>query len=174
MTKRKTADQTQDIATTDAGIASLTGAEGTSPTLREPGDDSAREQAAESNKSSWSPRTTIAVPLTEEAKRDHTKGEVARYIDGYNYEGVGVRIDSPDPAFRPSEDVKAALKEEHPRRDSMRWNKKDFHKKVTGKRQDGSERNPVAERLDSEGRFEDMVQRRREEIDKASGGKTPF
>ena len=75
---------------------------------------------------------------------------------------------------RPSEDVKGALKEEHPRRESMRWNKKHFHKKVSGKRPDGSERSPVAERLDAEGRFEEMVLRRREEIDKASGGKTPF
>src|SRR5579884_3580766 len=167
-TKRKTADQAQDNApaedetvnpTAEASTAnpavqaaSPLGTDGNPSTQREPGDDTT-EKAAGPQKSSWAPRTTIAVPLTEEAKRDHTKGEVARYVDGYNYEGVGVRIDSPDPTFRPSEDVKAALKEEHPYRESMRWNKKDFHKKVSGKRPDGSERSPVAERLDSEGRF---------------------
>jgi hypothetical protein len=172
-TKRKTAEQTQDNPLTEEEAVNPAAQPPTAASQREPGDDAAADQAAEQKKSSWAPRTTIAVPLTEEAKRDHTKGEVARYIDGYNYEGVGARIDSPDPAFRPSEEVKAALKEEHSYRDSMRWNKKDFHKKVTGKRQDGSERRPVAERLDAEERFEDMVQRRRAEIDKADG-KDPF
>lgn len=214
-TKRKTADQAQDITTTDAGTATLPeqqpaanptaetaspaaaavsqkppagqesspplGSDGKHHTMHEPGDDTAVEQSAGQKKSSWAPRTTIAVPLTEEAKRDHTKGEVARYIDGYNYEGVGARIDSPDPDFRPSQDVKAALKEEHPYRESMRWNdrilhndKKTFQKKVTGKRPDGSERSPVGERLDGEGRFEEMVLRRRDEIEKAGGGRTPI
>ncbi|MGH7170116.1 MAG: hypothetical protein ACRELG_07560 [Gemmataceae bacterium] len=190
--KRKTAEQAQDhtpagdetihgtAETATAHQAAQTavppGTDGNPPAARrEPGDDSAAEAAAGQHKSSWAPRTTIAVPLTEEAKRDHTKGEVARYSDGYNYEGVGARIDSPDKDFRPSEDVKAALKEEHPYRESMRWNKKDFHKKVSGRRPDGSERSPVAERLDAEGRFEDMVLRRRDEIEKAGGGgKAPF
>jgi hypothetical protein len=179
MTKRKPAEQAQP-STSAAESAPPLGAEGTSPTPREPGVDSATETSSEQKKSNWAPRTTIAVPLTEEAKRDHTKGEVARYIDGYN-SGVGARIDSPDPDFRPSEEVKEPLKEEHAYRESMRWNdkivhndKKTFHKKVTGKRADGSERSPVGERLDSEGRFEEMVERRREEIDKASGGKVPF
>jgi hypothetical protein len=58
-------------------------AEGTPPTSREPGDDAATEPSPEQRKAGWAPRATIAVPLTEEAKRDHTKGEVARYIDGY-------------------------------------------------------------------------------------------
>ncbi len=189
-TKRKIAEQAQDnISAEDETVhptaetsaansapqaTSPLGTDGKPSTQREPGDDSAAEQSAQQNKSSWAPRTTIAVSLTEEAKRDHTKGEVARYIDGYNYEGVGARIDSPDKEFRPSEDVKAALKEDHPRRDSMRWNKKDFHKKVSGKRPDGSERSPVAERLDAEDRFTEMVQRRREEIDKERGGKEYF
>lgn len=187
MTKRKTAEQEQDTAPAGdaiihntaaplqgqpaANTASPPDAEAKRLTVREPGDDSA---TAEQKKASWAPRTTIAVPLTEEAKRDQTKGEVARYIDGYNSGGVGARIDSPDTAFRPSEDVKGALKEEHPYRESMRWNKKDFHKKVVGKRKDGSERSPVAERLDAEERFEEMVERRRAENDKAGGGKAPF
>jgi hypothetical protein len=188
MAKRKAAEQAQQTTTADDEIVNLTaeppkpnpavdaapplGTEGKSPILREPGDDAAAEPSAEPRRSSWAPRTTIAIPLTEEAKRDHTKGEVARYIDGYNL-GVGARIDSPDPDFRPSEDVKAALKDEHPGRESMRWNKEAFHKKVIGQRKDGSERSPVAERLDAEERFEDMVQRRREEI-KNPGGKVPF
>jgi len=144
----------------------------------EPDDDSAVEPSDDQKKSSWAPRTTIAVPLTEEAKRDHTKGEVARYIDGYS-QGVGARIDSPDEEFRPSEDVKEALKEEHPKRESMRWtdrilhnDQKTFNKQVKGQRRDGSERNPVAERLDGEERFADMVLRRRDEIEKA-GVKMP-
>jgi hypothetical protein len=196
MTRRKTAEQTQSNTPADEGIPTLTeqppaanpaeeaapslGTDGNTPAMREPGDDSATELSAEQKKSSWAPRTTIAVPLTEEAKRDHTKGEVARYIDGYNA-GVGVRIDSPDTEFRPSEEVKAPLKEEHPYRDSMRWNQKilhnnqkTFHKEVAGQRRDGSERSPVAERLDAEERFEEMVQRRRAENDKTGGGKTPF
>jgi hypothetical protein len=111
--------------------------------------------------------------LTEEAKRDHAKGEVARYIDGYS-QGVGARIDSPDQEFRPSEQVKEPLKEQHPYRESMRWNKEQFHKKTIGRRRDGSERSPVAERLDAEERFEEMVQRRKNEIDKPSGGRDPF
>ena len=196
-TKRKTADQPQDNTPAGDETAYPTGetstahppAEAAAPpgtdsnpgAQREPGDDSAAEAAAGQKKSSWAPRTTIAVPLTEEAKRDHTKGEVARYIDGYS-QGVGARIDSPDQEFRPSEDVKEALKEEHPYRESMRWNdkilhndKKTFHKPVKGQRRDGSERSPVAERLDGEERFEDMVLRRRDEIDKAGGGgKTPI
>ena len=186
-TKRKIAEQVQDSTTTDAETTTLAGqapvansaadaatpTDGQQQTLREPGDDTAADRSAGQKKSRWAPRTTIAIPLTEEAKRDHTKGEVARYIDGYN-DGVGVRIDSPDKSFRPSEDVKAPLKEDHPHRDSMRWNKKDFHKKVAGTRPDGRERNPVAERLDGESRFEEMVQRRREEIEKADGGKTPL
>jgi hypothetical protein len=179
MTKRKTADQTPP-STSAAESTPPLGAEGTSPTLREPGVASAAEQAAEPNKSSWAARTTIAVPLTEEAKRDHTKGEVARYVDGYN-SGVGARIDSPDQDFRPSEEVKEPLKEEHPYRESMRWNdkilhndKKTFHKQVKGQRRDGSERSPVGERLDAEERFEEMVERRRNEIEKTDGGKVPF
>jgi hypothetical protein len=192
--KRKTAHQTaEQAADSTPAAAALTSpteaapptenpatlasqppsAEGKQPSLREPGDDAASEPSAEPRKASWAPRTTIAVPLTEEAKRDHTRGEVARYIDGYDT-GVGARIDSPDKEFRPSEEVKEPLKEEHPYRESMRWNKKDFHKKVIGQRPDGSERRPVAERLDAEERFEDMVQRRRAEIDKADSGKTPF
>ncbi|HTU90634.1 MAG TPA: hypothetical protein VMF69_11215 [Gemmataceae bacterium] len=188
-TKRKIAEQAQDNSTlasdeTAFGAASTQTASQAAQTaaplatadtptaLREPGAD---DPAAEHRKASWAPRTTIAVPLTQEAKRDHTKGEVARYIDGYNFEGVGARIDSPDQGFRPSEEVKEALKEEHPYRESMRWNKKHFHKKVSGKRPDGSDRSPVAERLDAEGRFEDMVLRRREEIEKPGGsGKAPF
>jgi hypothetical protein len=188
-TRRKTADQTQDstpaedetvqpttedsTANPAAQAASPLGTDGKPSTQREPGDDTAAQKATNQQKSSWAPRTTIAVPLTEEAKRDHTKGEVARYIDGYS-QGVGARIDSPDKDFRPSEDVKAPLKEEHPYRESMRWNKVNFHKKVIGKRRDGSERSPVGERLDAEERFEDMVQRRRSEIDKADGGKEYF
>jgi hypothetical protein len=156
-----------------AQTAAPLAAEGKPATLREPGDDTAVEPAAEQRKSSWAPRTTIAVPLTEEAKRDHTKGEVARYIDGYN-SGVGARIDSPDAAFRPSEEVKEPLKEEHPYRESMRWNKEQFHKKTIGERQDGRERSPVGERLDAEERFEEMVARRKNEIDKTGGGKVPF
>jgi len=184
-TKRKTAESAQDNMPADdetvnpTAEASMTtpatqatsplGTDGKPSSQREPGDDTAAEQSAQQRQSSWAPRTTIAVPLTEEAKRDHTKGEVARYIDGYTT-GVGARIDSPDKDFRPSEEVKGPLKEEHPYRESMRWNKENFHKKVIGKRRDGSERSPVGERLDAEERFEDMVQRRRDEIDKASGG----
>jgi hypothetical protein len=148
-------------------------AEGKPATLREPGDDTPPEQAAESRKASWAPRTVIAVPLTEEAKRDHTKGEVARYIDGYG-QGVGARIDSPDREFRPSEEVKGPLKEERPYRESMRWNKEQFHKKTIGRRRDGSERSPVGERLDAEERFEEMVERRKNEIGKAGGGRDSF
>ena len=140
------------------------------PPVREPGDDTASEPAA-AKKDNWKPWTDIAVPLTEEAKRDHTKGEVARHHEGYNYHGVGVRIDSPDESFRPSEYVKEPLKEAHPGRESMRWNREEFHKKVAGTRRDGSQRNPVAERLDAEDRFAEMVQRRREELDKADGGR---
>lgn len=168
--KRKTAEPAQDNTLNEDGAVNLAAQPSTAASQREPGDDTAADQVSGQKKSSWAPRTTIAVPLTEEAKRDHTKGEVARYIDGYNYEGVGARIDSPDPEFRPSEEVKAALKDEHRYRESMRWNKKDFHKKVTGKRKDGSERSPVAERLDAEERFEDMVQRRRAEIGTADDG----
>jgi hypothetical protein len=149
------------------------GAESPPPTSREPGDDSATEPSPKQRKAGWAPRTTIAVPLTEEAKRDHTKGEVARYIDGYG-QGVGARIDSPDSEFRPSEEVKEPLKEEHPYRESMRWNKKAFHKKVVGKHRDGSERSPVGERLDAEERFEEMVERRKNEINKADGGRDAF
>jgi hypothetical protein len=145
---------------------------------REHGDETATEQVAEQKKSSWQPRTTIAVPLTEEAKRDQTKGEVARHVDGYNSRGVGVRIDSPNDSYRPSDHVKEALKEQHPGRDALRWNtevfdKKAYRKRVIGRRKDGSERNPVAERLDTEDRFEEMVRRRKEEIDK-DGGRDPL
>lgn len=187
MAKRKTDTQAQSHLPADDELVNLTaeppkentaapitaplGTEGTPP-LREPGDDTSTEQAAESRKASWVSRTTIAVPLTEEAKRDHTKGEVARYSDGYS-QGVGVRIDSPDKEFRPSQEVTEPLKEEHPYRESMRWNKREFHKKTIGRRQDGSERSPVGERLDAEERFEDMVERRKQQIDKASGGRTP-
>lgn len=144
------------------------------PPVREPGDDTASEPPA-AKKGNYMPWTDIAVPLTEEAKRDHTKGEVARHREGYNYHGVGVRIDSPDESFRPSEYVKESLKEEHPGRESMRWNRQEFHKKVAGSRRDGSQRNPVAERLDAEDRFTDMVQRRREELEKAGGSEhDPF
>lgn len=179
MAKRKDATQAQPSTPAEESATPL-GEEGNSPTLREPGNDSATGQAAEPNKSSWAARTTIAVPLTEEAKRDHTKGEVARYVDGYN-SGVGARIDSPDQDFRPSEEVKEPLKEEHAYRESMRWNdrilhndKKTFHKPVKGQRRDGNERSPVGERLDAEERFEEMVERRRNEIEKTDGGKVPF
>jgi hypothetical protein len=171
MSKRKTAEHTQENPP-PADIAPPSAA-ATPATAREPGEETAAEQAAEQRKSNWAPRATIVVPLTEEAKRDLTKGEVARYIDGYS-QGVGVRIDSPDKEFRPSEAVKEPLKEEHPYRESMRWNKKEFHKKVVGKRRDGGERSPVGERLDAEERFEEMVERRKGEIDKAGGGKVPF
>lgn len=145
---------------------------------RDQGDYTATEPAAERKKSSWQPRTTIAVPLTEEAKRDHTKGEVARHVDGYNSRGVGVRIDSPDDSYRPSDYVKEPLKEEHQGRDALRWNtealdKRTHYKRVAGRRKGGSERNPVAERLDTEGRFEEMVRRRKEEIGK-DGGRDPL
>jgi hypothetical protein len=189
MAKRKTATQPHSDLPADDEIVHLTAeppkenpaadttppltAQSSSPAPRQPGDDTPPQQAAEPRKAGWAPRTTIAVPLTEEAKRDHTKGEVARYIDGYN-SGVGARIDSPDPAFRPSDEVKEPLKEEHPHRESMRWNKEQFHKKTIGKRQDGRERSPVGERLDAEERFEDMVERRKSEIGKTGGGKVPF
>ena len=145
---------------------------------REHGGETATQQAAERKKSSWQPRTTIAVPLTEEAKRDHTKGEVARHVDGYNSRGVGVRIDSPDDSYRPSDYVKEPLKEHHPGHDALRWNtevfdKKAYRKRVTGRRKGGPERDPVAERLDAEERFEEMVRRRKEEIGK-DGGRDPL
>lgn len=163
---------------TDRQAAAVDNTPAASQTAREQGDDTATEPAAEQKKSSWQPRTTIAVPLTEEAKRDHTKGEVARHVDGYNSRGVGVRIDSPNDSYRPSEYVKEALKEQHPDRDALRWDtqtfdRKAYRKRVTGRRKGGSERNPVAERLDTEGRFEEMVRRRKEEIGK-DGGRDPL
>ncbi len=180
MTKRKTADQAQDNTLTENEVVNPAASPPAAASQRQSGNDTAAEQAAAPNKSSWAARTTIAVPLTEEAKRDHTKGEVARYVDGYN-SGVGTRIDSPDQDFRPSEEVKEPLKEEHAYRESMRWNdkilhndKKTFHKQVKGQRRDGSERSPVGERLDAEERFEEMVERRRNEIEKTDGGKVPF
>jgi hypothetical protein len=182
MAKRKTAEKTQEIAPAGDEIGTLAATppketpaaeKAAQAPEREPGDDTTTEQAAGQKKSSWATRTTIAVPLTEEAKRDHTKGEVARYVDGYD-RGVGARIDSPDPDFRPSEAVKEALKEEHSNRESMRWNSKDFRKQTEGERKDGRQRNPIAERLDAEERFEEMVQRRRGELEKPSGGKTPL
>jgi hypothetical protein len=172
MSKRKTAEQTpENLPPADIAPPS---AAATPATSREPGEETESEQSAEQRKSSWAPRATIAVPLTEEAKRDRTRGEVARYIDGYS-QGVGARIDSPDQEFRPSPDVTEPLKEEHPYRESMRWNKEQFHKKTVGRRRDGSERSPVGERLDAEERFEEMVERRKGEIDKTGGGgKVPF
>ncbi len=181
--RRKTAAQSQGQAPAHPTVE-LAGTPETNPVpaaaaaSREPGDDTAAEASVGPRKSGWAARSTIAVPLTEEAKRDRTKGEVARYLDGYS-RGVGARIDSPDPQFRPSPDVTEPLKEEHPSREPMRWNKQVFageevfHKPVTGHGRGGKERNPVAERLDGEERFAEMVERRRGEIDKSGGGKTP-
>lgn len=163
--------KTEPIA--DSQAAAVDNTSVVSQPTGEPGDDTVTENAAEHQKSSWEPRSTISIPLTEEAKRDHTKGEVARHIDGYNSRGVGVRIDSQDDSYRPSDYVKEPLKEQHQGHDALRWNKEVFHKKVTGRRKDGSERNPVAERLDTEDRFEEMVRRRKEEIGK-DGGRDPL
>jgi hypothetical protein len=109
------------------------------------------------------PNTMIAVPLDEAATREAGKGEVARYFDDYNSGGVSTRIDSPDPEFRPSQRVNEPLKEEHEGRNKMRWQdkpqyggKKRWHKETRN--------HPVAERLDAEDRFEEMVRRRKEEI----------
>lgn len=131
------------------------------PQDREPGVESEEPKREPMN---WEPRTTIAVPLDEAAKADHTKGEVARYIDGYNA-GVDVRIDSPDNDFRPSQHVNEPLKEDRKGRNRFQWKKRAWHKHVKN--------NPVGERLDAESRFEEMVQRRKAEINPDSG-RDPF
>jgi hypothetical protein len=123
---------------------------------REPGDDSQSEQ--QTQKAGWQPWNSISIPLDEAAKRDHTKGEVARYTEGYNA-GVGMRIDSSDPNFIPSAQVNEPVKENHEGRQTPRWKNK-FGKKLWHKE---TKHNPVAERLDAEGRFEEMAKRRKEE-----------
>jgi hypothetical protein len=118
----------------------------------------------QTNNEAPKPRTVIAVPLDDTAKRKHQEGEVARYFDDGTLKGVSARIDSPDQDFRLSEHVTGPLKEDHERRNKMRWKdrpefqgKKRWHKNVRD--------NPVAERLDAEGRFEEMAKRRKDEIE---------
>ncbi len=100
------------------------------------------------------PRSTIAMPLGD--------GSVAHYTDEGNFQGVGISREHPDPNFRPSSHVLEPLKEEHQGVKKHRWDKpsKSWIKRNIGN-------NPVAERLDSEERFEEVVKRSREEIDKS-------
>jgi hypothetical protein len=57
--------------------------------------------------------------------------------------------------------VNEPLKEPHEGRNRMQWKDKTWHKEVRN--------NPVGERLDAEDRFEEMVKRRKQEIE----GHTP-
>jgi hypothetical protein len=120
-----------------------------------------REQraAGEERRHDFQPR-----PVITEVIKDAKTGEVttARYIDGYNA-GVGVSFQFPTEEERPSDAVKEALKGQRKygnrEQPGMRWRRdlepKQWHKPAGD--------NPVATRLEAEGRFTDAVKKLRQE-----------
>ncbi len=133
MTKRKTAEKTEQTSAEPAAAAAE---------QRQPGD----EPAQPAKKASWEPRPVITELLPD--------GTIARLIDGYD-RGVDVSFENPDPNFRPAAAALEPLKEDHPRRNKFSYKKPRWHKEVKD--------NPVAERLDAESRFAESVKRQREE-----------
>lgn len=133
---------------------------------REPGDNTATEQPAEqARKSSWAPRSTLSIPIGEEAKKDASKGEVLKLVDGFNA-GVGIEITSPDPNFKPSPDVLAPIKAEEQGTRRPQWTQPEgFPKKLWHKK---TREHPVAVRLDMENRAEAAAERLKAEREKAS------
>jgi hypothetical protein len=103
-------------------------------------------------------------PVITEVIEDAKSGQVttARYIDGY-WAGVGVSLEFPTAEERPSDAVKEPLKEtrQYGKREQkgMRW-RRDLEPKQWHKPEGA---NPVATRLETEGRFADAVKKLREE-----------
>lgn len=108
------------------------------------------------------PKARITVPLPD--------GSTARYFDEGNYRGVAIQLEHPDESFRPSANVLEPLKEAHEGRKRHQWYK---GSQAWVKRNIGD--NPIGERLDSEGRFQEMVARRKAEIEgDKDKGPVPF
>ncbi len=147
MTKRKPAEKAEETATEPAAVTAAT------PEERQPGDEPSEPE----KKADWKPR-----PVITEVLPDGTK---AKLIDGYNSGGMSVSFENPDPNYRPSANALEPLKENHPGRNKFAWKKPVWRK--------GVKNNPVAERLDAEGRFAESVKRQREEQEKDKE-KTPF
>lgn len=130
---------------------------------REPGDDGEDKQATAQNGQKKAAYTGIL-----EALPDGTK---THYRDYGNREGVAISIEYADKQEKPPADVLEPLKEEHKGHDRHRYDTqhKDWHKHVR--------RNPVAERLDSEERYEAMTERLRADrarrAERQHGGPTP-